>query len=420
MTTPPVSNRIDQTVQANLAGTLDAIESRHRGIDALVADLDLTDREASFALEEAKLDQELAGIATEAERELQQLGKTFQEATQDVEFFLAEHRLVRRPSAGSFTSLSLVTGLALLAEEAATAPIYAPAVGWPAAVAIAGLISIGVAAPAMLTGVGAVAARHRLSLSTSLGGVAGAFAGAALGAFSLACGAHFREALSIRPSLASKPSEAARAILESLMQSWFEPLFEPANAGLTAVGAIAWACTAYKAFHTFGYPGWRNIGLAEVEARDAVTDVGDQAQDLATTAVEGATAQVNRALRRSRRQMSLLRRVQGLDQRLRQRASTALVRYATLRGDAQEQVLRVIKSLAPRAAVAAAACPVAAVRRIDRTAFDTAVIASLDRHRRRIDDAPRVLGAMSQKYQASSAAIAAAIARALGETGARP
>ena len=109
-----------------------------------------------------------------------------------VEQFLIEHGLLERVTFGTIPDLLRTVGMAVLAEEAGTAAMYAPAVGWPGGVVIAALISVGVTVPGMLAGIGFAGARHRLRRGTRILGVSAIAIGGTVGGLAIACGAHFR------------------------------------------------------------------------------------------------------------------------------------------------------------------------------------------------------------------------------------
>lgn len=411
----PVLQQADQVIATSMKRLEQITDGRHRSVGALLGDLSISEEQASFELQETRLQTGLTELAVETAAELDKEGEEHRDAVREGDLFIAEHGLARRPPCGTLTSLGSGILIAVLIEEAGTAPMYAPVVGWPSALGIAALICLGVAVPAVLAGLGVVAAQHRLSRLYNLLGLGGIVLGVGLGLFALSCSALFRDVLAAHPALAANPSHAARAIWAAFAEAGLAPLVEPSNFGLTAIGAGAWGFTAWKTFRTFGYVGWREHGLKEQAAREAILDTSDEAQEDGKTAKAAEEKRIRLEVRQSRRAMRLLNRVGALDSAVHHAGVTGVAIGVKHRSAAHSEVTQAIRGLVPeqQLVLEAGPCPAGSVQLPDRISFQTDLAHALDRHGARVADEKRALKAMAEMHRAFVEGLRRATARAL-------
>lgn len=310
-----IQNRIDAVIASSLEDIAQTTLGRHRHLEQLAAAQFPTPEDRTFELESSQYSADLATISAATAPHLVELGTEYQDARDEADFFIEEHGLPRPPPyKASLLNLAGWLGGAMLGEAAVTAPIYQPAVGWIHAILIAGLISVGVTAPALTLGLGVVAARHRLSGFYRFIGTSIAFVSLVVLVVVLFSGPHFRETLAQTPALVNGPRALAEAVWRSLWTRPLTPLGELANWGLLSAAAVAATIVAWETFKTFGYIGWRALAIREQEAREAIQDAAEAARREARRnkrVQEKAIARKGAAAIRKRRRLN---RLVALDQ----------------------------------------------------------------------------------------------------------
>lgn len=413
---PPIIQQIDRTIETQTNHINQRTTGRFATVDTMARAASPPPSECTFDLETVTLQSALIDIAADTSGELARLGDELRKDEDESRVFLAEHRLNRRPPFDMIPVLGAWVVGAMLAESIGTTPAYSPYVGGPLAYATAALISLGVAVPAVLIGMGVVATRHRLHLGYRLTGFASVITGVGLMGFALLCGSHFRELVARTPRLITQPWKVKDEIIASISGNWASPLYDPPNWGLLGAGALASAITAWKVFNTFGYVGWRAIALREEDRRQAIVEAGKKARNMAAAAKKQEMRNVKMKATRFAINRRELMRASALNDAIVTSDRTAVKIVAKMRADAVGMALRSGREAASRVAPdwPVGSCPADRVSPVDRNAFRDAVRQALDQQDGAIATEPRALCVLSDLYRAFVANLQRAVESALG------
>lgn len=415
MTSPTLLDRIDAPVHVFVKDARQRLDAHHGAIDALAADVSLTEEQANLGLFEAKLQASLTETAVTVASRFDELSPELREAERFADHFLIEQGLLHRPSFGTFPDLLKALGLTMLVEQGGTAAIYAPVLGWPAGLAVATLISAAVTLPGALAGAGVAAIRHRLDSRIRWAGVAATALGAAIGGLAIASGAHFRALVVDAPRLASHPKAAIEAILGSFSENFWGVFVDPSNLGVAILGGGAFIVSALEAYRTVGYVGWRELAVAEAEARQAIVAVAEDALEEAKAALADIDKEIDRRVKFSGFAKWLLERLGKMDRDVRRSGEAGMAIGAKHRSAAYAQMMQVLREVAPQACQAFEdrACPAANAELADRTGFDAKLDVQIARHDKLIADERRVRPALAETLQRFGVGLSGARAKAL-------
>lgn len=397
MLSQPIERSIAAVISASMQEASQTTLARHQHLEQLASQQIPSADGRTFNLECDLYAAELTTISTSTAPQLAVLGEEYCQAKDETELFMEEHGLPRRPPYRvSLLTLAGWIAAAMSGEAVATAPIYAPAVGWAQAFLIAGLISLGVTGPAMGLGLGIVAARHRLSQFYRLLGILVAAFTTTLLLVVLVCGAHFRETLSASPGLINRPQALAEALWQSLSTGPFDPLVEMGNWGLVAAAAIAATLIAWETFKTFGYVGWRELAAREEIAFEAIHATGEEARSRGSAAMRAQERVMKMKARKAEASRLGLERLNTLD---------TIVTSSHLRAVAHIQVEAAnAKGLLARDPSESSWSPQSEMglsqAAFDRTAFKSSIERATDLHDALIASRPSAVTKLSELYTA--------------------